>query len=247
MSIDDKTEAERSNQALALLPIWSLSLALKAVLMFIAGPLLFALVLLAAVTTYPESRELLRRHLSMTSVLAGFVAYYLLFISYMAAKLRHRTNLLKSLGLRAFPVWTTIKYLVAYPFVYFAIVIIVVGLIVLTARLLGFSVAPDQLAPNNDKGAFNWTIFVLFSFAIPIIEELLFRGILLPAFVRRNGWLKGSIYSSLIFSGLHGPAAPFIMILSLYLSRMYYRTNSIIPGIILHIANNSVVSIALLL
>ena len=38
----------------------------------------------------------------------------------------------------------------------------------------------------------------------PIVEELVFRGLLLPVLVRRIGWVAAVILSSLLFAFLHG-------------------------------------------
>lgn len=228
-------------------PDWPLGLALKTVLFSTVVPIvLMVALLLAAVYLFPESKPFLRDNTA--PVIAGSaLVYYTWFITYLVRRLRARKNLNKDLRIVAFPVRTTIKYIIVFPFVYFTVIILVVSSIVAIANALGFSLTPDQLAPPaKEKQSFNWLLFVGAVVFAPILEEIVFRGMLLPAFVRKYGWRKGSTYSSLIFAVLHGPVAPFIFIISLYLSRMYYRTASIIPGIVLHMLNNAMASLVLL-
>ena len=220
------------------MPSWSIGFALQSVLL-VTAPVLLLVVLLVSILLFPGLKDGVRSNMSETRIYGGVVIYYSSVICYMAYKLRNRRNVRRDLGLRAFPVPTALKYLLAFPVYYFATLSLLVGVVLATAHLLGLSTTPEQLAPKQDTSAFNWVAFIATAFCAPVFEEMVFRGILLPAIAKRKGWLKGSIYSSLIFSVIHGPAAPFIMILSLYLSRMYYRTGSIIPGILLHMANNT--------
>lgn len=229
------------DKKIAKTPFWSLSFAIKSVFLFGGVPIILVLLIFVPAQYLPEYKIILRNNISLTSVLIFGAVYFSFFVAYMAAKLKQRPHCLTDLGLRTFPIGTTIKYIALYPLVYLAIVISMVSIIVAIANLLGFSLSPDDIAPNQNKRSYSLLVVPFVVLAIPILEEILFRGILLPAFARKSGWLKGSIYTSLIFSMLHGPAAPLIMIFSLYLSRMYYRTGSIVPGILLHMANNAFV------
>lgn len=73
----------------------------------------------------------------------------------------------------------------------------------------------------------------------PIIEEIYFRGFLLPAF-SKHSFLFGALISSLFFGLLHFQlnVAIYTFILGMFLAYMYYRLGSIVPGIILHMGNN---------
>jgi membrane protease YdiL (CAAX protease family) len=227
------------------IPNWSLAFALKAVVLLIAGPLFLLVVAILAVLYFPPMAEFLRENIDSTVLYVLLAAYYAPFLAYMVIELKRRPNLLSDLGFKHFPVWTTIGYILAYPFVYLATVLIGVVVVILIARAFGFELTPDDLAPSKEK-AFSWMLFAAAVFIAPIVEEIVFRGILLQAFARKYGWMKGSIFSSGIFSLLHGPIAPFIMIFSLYISRMYYKTGSILPGMILHAVNNAAVSLLIL-
>lgn len=80
----------------------------------------------------------------------------------------------------------------------------------------------------------------------PIAEEMVFRGAvlrrLLEAFDNRWHWLP-VLLSALLFGSVHGNWPQFLhgTLLGLLLGWMYYRTNSIVPGMALHWVNNSIV------
>ncbi len=79
-------------------------------------------------------------------------------------------------------------------------------------------------------------ILILFAVAVPIVEELLFRGLLLDTLSETYGTWTSIIISSVIFAVLH--IYP-LSILNAFWGGMIYgylriRTNSLWPGIILH-------------
>lgn len=78
--------------------------------------------------------------------------------------------------------------------------------------------------------------------AVPILEELLFRGAI-EGHLLRKGWSPkwAIIISALIFGLIHGNPAqiPFAFLIGLLFGWLYYRTGSLIPGIAGHIINNS--------
>lgn len=76
----------------------------------------------------------------------------------------------------------------------------------------------------------------------PIVEELLFRGAIQGHLLRKWKHPAGAIVlSSLIFGVVHGNwvQAPFAFVTGLALGWMYYRTGSLLPGILMHFVNNS--------
>ena len=79
-------------------------------------------------------------------------------------------------------------------------------------------------------------VLILFAVTVPIIEELLFRGLLLDALSETYGTWTSIFISSVIFAVLH--ISP-IGILNAFWGGMIYgylriKTNSLWPGIILH-------------
>lgn len=76
----------------------------------------------------------------------------------------------------------------------------------------------------------------------PIVEELLFRGAIEGYLLRKWKHPAGAIvFSSLVFGVVHGNwvQAPFAFVIGLALGWMYYRTGSLLPGILMHFVNNS--------
>lgn len=79
----------------------------------------------------------------------------------------------------------------------------------------------------------------------PVAEEMVFRGAilrqLLTLFSRRFHWVA-IVVSALIFGAIHLNMAQGIhaFVIGLLLGWLYYRTGSIVPGIVLHWVNNTV-------
>ena len=83
----------------------------------------------------------------------------------------------------------------------------------------------------------------------PIIEEICFRGLLLDGLLktRCRPWVA-IIISAVAFGLFHGLWAPFVTatLFGILAGWLYWRTGSIIPGLIIHIANNSLTGIDLI-
>lgn len=87
--------------------------------------------------------------------------------------------------------------------------------------------------------------YVAIGLLAPLAEEMVFRGailrVLLKVFDRRWHWLP-IVVSAVIFGAVHGNMAQFLhaTLLGLLLGWLYYRTGSIVPGVVLHWVNNSI-------
>lgn len=84
----------------------------------------------------------------------------------------------------------------------------------------------------------------------PILEELLFRGAIqshLQAMCK-HPW-TAIIVASLIFGIVHGNPAqiPFAFLLGTLFGWLYFRTGSLLPGIIGHVLNNSIATVNMIL
>ena len=77
----------------------------------------------------------------------------------------------------------------------------------------------------------------------PVCEELVFRGAILRALLHwtPRHWVAIAI-SALLFALIHANPAqmPHAFIIGLLLGWLYYRTDSIVPGIVYHWINNSI-------
>ncbi|MBR1468621.1 MAG: CPBP family intramembrane metalloprotease [Prevotella sp.] len=91
--------------------------------------------------------------------------------------------------------------------------------------------------------------YLVLAILAPLAEEMVFRGAilreLLGRFHRQWHWIP-ILISALLFGAVHGNLAQFFhaTLLGLLLGWMYYRTDSIVPGLVLHWVNNTIVYVA---
>jgi membrane protease YdiL (CAAX protease family) len=78
----------------------------------------------------------------------------------------------------------------------------------------------------------------------PISEEICFRGMLYGGLRTKLGVLPAALIGGLIFGALHAltgiTAVPPLIVFGFLLCLLYEKTGSIVPGIVLHMLNNSV-------
>jgi membrane protease YdiL (CAAX protease family) len=78
----------------------------------------------------------------------------------------------------------------------------------------------------------------------PVSEEVCFRGMLFGGLREKLPRLAAALISGLIFGGLHAltgvSAVPPLIVFGFVLSLLYEKTGSVVPGILLHMLNNSV-------
>ena len=86
--------------------------------------------------------------------------------------------------------------------------------------------------------------YVAVGILAPLAEEVVFRGAILRTLLgimsKKNHWVA-IIISAALFGLAHFNAAQFInaLLMGLLLGWMYYRTGSLVPGILLHWVNNT--------
>jgi membrane protease YdiL (CAAX protease family) len=85
---------------------------------------------------------------------------------------------------------------------------------------------------------------LLIVIAAPVSEEVCFRGMLFGGLRRSLPRIPAALLAGLIFGGLHAltgvSAVPPLVVFGFILSLLYEKTGSIVPGILLHMLNNSV-------
>lgn len=84
-------------------------------------------------------------------------------------------------------------------------------------------------------------LFITIAVFAPLLEELIFRGIILDGFLQRYAPWKAIIWSSLVFGIAHFNPWQFIsaFILGIIIGWLYWKTRSLWPGIFLHFFNNA--------
>jgi len=85
--------------------------------------------------------------------------------------------------------------------------------------------------------------YIVVGLLAPLVEEGVFRGAILRALLKwnQNHWLCIAISAALFGLSHFNPAqTPHAFLAGLLLGWMYYRTGSIVPGVVVHWVNNSV-------
>ena len=139
----------------------------------------------------------------------------------------------------------------AWPVVGMSVLMAASQAFVLFALLFLLGVDPTDLGEDLERlqrlvsgiaGILNACIFA------PIAEEIGFRGLILGGLLktRCRPWIA-ILVSAVIFALFHGFGAQFVtaMLFGILVGWLYWRTGSIIPGIIIHIVNNSLTAIDL--
>lgn len=110
-------------------------------------------------------------------------------------------------------------------------------------ELLGVELSPEYEKMFEGMMKEPWG-YVAIGVLAPLTEEVVFRGAVLRKLLELLGhkWRWGAILiSAAIFGAVHGNNAQFVtaFTMGIVLGWMYYRTHSIVPGIVLHFVNNS--------
>ncbi len=99
-----------------------------------------------------------------------------------------------------------------------------------------------------------YIVAFLATFSAPIVEEVVYRGIIYSAFYKAFGVVVAVIVASTLFAGVHflqynGDFTALIMIclLSLILTLIRVRTGNLLPCIVLHMVFNGIQSVLLIL
>jgi membrane protease YdiL (CAAX protease family) len=145
----------------------------------------------------------------------------------------------RAVGWRRASVLRTLKYLGGLLLAF--ILLANLAFVIVKYFVPGFNADQPQ---TNDfiaaKDAHRGLAFLALVVLPPIFEETMFRGFMFPALSKRFGLVWGAVVSSVVFGLAHGQPNLFVytFLLGLFLSFMYTRLGSIVPGILLHMLNN---------
>jgi membrane protease YdiL (CAAX protease family) len=114
----------------------------------------------------------------------------------------------------------------------------------------------EKLIENSRTAVYLVAFFA--TFTAPLVEELVYRGVLYSAFQRRFGFTVAIIFVTLLFTAVHVPqysqnsrpdlASIFtLLLLSLVLTLIRAGTGNLLPCIVLHTVFNGVQSILLIM
>lgn len=94
-----------------------------------------------------------------------------------------------------------------------------------------------------------YALLIVAVFVAPFCEEVFFRGFVFTGLCRGMplGW--AIVISALIFAVAHGDVGSFLLlfIIGLALAFLRWRTKSLWPGIVLHMLNNAIAALAIVL
>lgn len=96
--------------------------------------------------------------------------------------------------------------------------------------------------PDGVEGTTKIRMLQMF-LVIPVLEELVFRGVFQSRLTQEYEWKTGILVSSLLFTAIHYGQMDymllcFIFIFSVFAGYLFYRTSSLLVCIIFHISTN---------
>lgn len=237
-----RSDKTRQSETVFCRPPWRISEALVVIILTIIIPagLIAWLTILSKLAILPAGLTPLFISDSVSANTVTFLISLAVECSLLYWIVRKYHLRLSALGLRRFNLGRSLLYIVLF---YAGFVAVLSGVFVLISWL-----APIINLSEPQKTGFEFGKHghgLIFSFIVtvmiaPVIEEVYFRGFLLPAITKTTGIVLGAMLTSIIFGVLHFQANVIIytFILGLFLSFLYYKLGSIIPGIGLHMVNN---------
>lgn len=97
---------------------------------------------------------------------------------------------------------------------------------------------------SNRKGIFSAIAIII---AAPVLEELVFRGIILDGLLKKYSPVKSILISSMLFGFIHLNPWQFVtaFIIGIFSGWVYYKTRKLAASIAIHFANNLAAFIAI--
>lgn len=114
----------------------------------------------------------------------------------------------------------------------------------LLVELLGLEMPEAQQRLFTQILSNEWG-FVPIAVLVPLAEEMAFRGAILRTLLRHfdaRGHWWAIVLSALLFGVAHGNGVQFVngFVVGLLLGWLYWRTGSIVPGVVFHMTNNAI-------
>jgi len=125
------------------------------------------------------------------------------------------------------------------PFIMAGTIALLFGIVTPMSSLIPMSESVKELFLDISRqtGIFS---FILMVIAAPILEELIFRGIILDGLLTKYSTVKSILLSSFLFGFVHLNPWQFVtgFILGIFIGWVYYRTKSLSFPIIIHATAN---------
>jgi membrane protease YdiL (CAAX protease family) len=119
-----------------------------------------------------------------------------------------------------------------------ALIIVVSSLVLVVAHLVPLSAGEQAMFGRLGSGSFG--AFVLIGVLAPVLEEMLFRGVILRSFLNQYSKWTAIVGSAALFGFAHLNIYQFAvgLVLGVFLGWLYERTRSLWPCICLHAGYN---------
>jgi len=168
-----------------------------------------------------------------------YLATLLITIKYTIKKSKEKQGYYQTVSFRKIQLWLIPTIIVS-----------TLALFVLLEQSASWIPMPDSIK-KFFEGAFRKDIFSIITIVIaaPILEEILCRGIILRGLLKNYPPYKAILISALFFGLIHldpWQAIPAFFG-GLFLGWIYYKTQSVIPGMIIHATINSTATVFLFL
>ncbi|MFA4930746.1 MAG: type II CAAX endopeptidase family protein [Patescibacteria group bacterium] len=175
------------------------------------------------------------------------VAAFVVLIIYLVIFRRYKLNW-TTFGFRPLSIKKTLSYIIISFVLTFAIWIAVAPFIIVFFPTIDLGESQEIFDPQMHVVAQGLLIFYAIIIG-PFIEEIVFRGVLFPAFAQKTNIILGLMLSTLIWSLLHFQlnVIIFTFIFGIILGYMYYKTKSLWPSYITHVLKNLMAVIAIYL
>ncbi len=160
----------------------------------------------------------------------------------------HTRLAFRALGFRSFQIGRTSLLIVVFLFAILGVDILYQYVITVLHLHLQTN---DQLILEQSKNAPLSTYATLIAavFVAPFCEEVFFRGFVFPGLHGRIPLGGAIVLSAFLFAAAHADIGSFavLFIIGLALAFLRWRTRSIWPGMLLHMLNNGVAALAIVL
>lgn len=114
-----------------------------------------------------------------------------------------------------------------------------VGMALSFAMILPFYMIIDVADTGLYEVDYDWYLYVKVMVSAPIMEELVFRGIIFKDFSRNYSLKFAVIASALIFALLHPQSLGVVFLHGVVIAYVMYRTSSIIYPMVIHVTINT--------
>ncbi|MFP5263281.1 MAG: CPBP family intramembrane glutamic endopeptidase [Blastocatellia bacterium] len=135
----------------------------------------------------------------------------------------------------------------------FAVFMAIIGVDLILSRVLPQSESPFTQILNKSY-QIKVAVAVLATFSAPFVEEVIYRGVLFAGLRKFLGVRSTVIAVTVLFAGVHVPqywgqwaSIAGLLLLSLILTIVRARTRSVLPCVVIHFVNNSIISLLLVL